>query len=182
MQKINSFNIFKTFFKIGLILLGGGYVIVPIMQKELVEKRNWLKEEEVCDFYCVSQCLPGIIAINMSILTGYKLLNFKGALSSIIGISLSPIISIILIANLLNQIMHISFIEGVFWGVNLSVIILIYLTLKEMWSKSLIDFFTIFWFILILSLSLLKISPIMLIITSILIGIILYFIKKDKLN
>ena len=64
-MKVSFWNIFSIFFKIGVILLGGGYVIIPIMQNELVEKRQWLSEDELCDYYCVSQCLPGIIAINM---------------------------------------------------------------------------------------------------------------------
>ena len=76
-MKITLLNIFKAFFKIGLILLGGGYVIIPIMKTELVEKRNWIDEEELFNFYSVSQCLPGIIAVNMSILVGYKLLKIK---------------------------------------------------------------------------------------------------------
>ena len=117
-------NIFKVFFKIGVILLGGGYVIIPIMQNELVEKRKWITNSELCDYYCVSQCLPGIIAINMSILVGYKLLKSKGVVASVFGMTLSPFVAILLIANILNFIIGISFIEGVFWGVNLSVIIL----------------------------------------------------------
>ena len=135
-------NIFKVFLKIGAILLGGGYVIIPIMQSELVEKRNWISEQELCEYYCVSQCLPGIIAINMSILVGYKLAKLKGVLASILGMSFSPFIVILLVANVLNRITSISFIDGIFWGVNLSVIVLIYLALKEMWQKSIVDLFS----------------------------------------
>ena len=76
-MNIKLIDIYKIFFKIGAILLGGGYVIIPIMQNELVEKKKWLNEQELCDYYCVSQCLPGIIAINMSILVGYKLLKYS---------------------------------------------------------------------------------------------------------
>lgn len=176
----NFLNIFLLFLKIGAILLGGGYVIVPIMQSELVEKRKWLTEQELCDCYCVSQCLPGIIAINISILVGYKLLKFKGVIASILGIILSPIVTILIVANLLNQILHLPFIDGVFWGVNLAVIILIYLALKEMWKKSIVDKFSFFWFLFILTLSLFKISPAILIICSILLGIFIYFIKGEN--
>ena len=109
-----------------------------------------------------------------------KLLKLKGVFASILGIATSPIIAILIVANLLDKIMHISFIDGVFWGVNLSVIILIYLALKEMWQKSIIDIFSAFWFVLILTLSLIKISPIILIISSILFGIILHFLKRGK--
>lgn len=179
-MNIKLIDIYKIFFKIGAILLGGGYVIIPIMQRELVEKRNWLTEQELCDYYCVSQCLPGIIAINMSILVGYKLLKLKGAIASILGIITSPIIAILIVANLLDKIMHIPFIDRVFWGVNLSVIVLIYLAIKEMWQKSIVDVLSGFWFILILTLSLLKISPIILILSSIAFGAILYFIKRGK--
>lgn len=179
-MKVNFINIFITFLKIGAILLGGGYVIIPIMQSELVEKRNWLNEQELCDYYCVSQCLPGIIAVNMSILVGYKLLKTKGVLASILGMSFSPFIIIILIANILNKISNIPFIDGIFWGVNLSVIVLIYLALKEMWQKSIVDLFSSIWFALILILTVLKVSPVILIISSILVGAILHLIKGEK--
>ncbi len=179
-MEVNIKNIFKAFFKIGAILLGGGYVIVPIMKEELVEKRNWLKEEEIYDYLCVSQCLPGIIAVNMSVLTGYKLLKFRGAVIALFAMSLSPFLSIVLIANILSNILNIPFMTGLFWGVNLSVIILIYLTLKEVWKKSIIDVFTYFWFFLILALSLYKISPVILILSSILLGAVIQFIKEKK--
>lgn len=179
MQK-SLLNIFIAFFKIGLILLGGGYVIVPIIKKELIEKRNWLNDEELCDYYCVAQCLPGIIAINTSVLVGYKLAKFKGALTAVFGISLSPIITILIVAKLIDKIMNISYIEGIFWGVNLSVIILIYLAIKDIWKNSIIDIFTTFWFILMLTLTILKINPAILIITSIVLGLIIQFIKEKK--
>ncbi len=179
-MEVNTKNIFKAFFKIGAILLGGGYVIVPVMKTELVEKRNWLKEEEIYDYLCVSQCLPGIIAVNMSVLTGYKLLRFKGAVTALFAMSLSPFLSIVLIANIMSNILSIPFMEGLFWGINLSVIILIYLTVKEIWKKSLIDVFTYFWFFLILVLSVFKTSPVVLILSSILLGFFIQLIKEKK--
>ena len=171
---------FKVFLKIGAILLGGGYVIVPIMKGELVEKRKWLSENELIDYYCLTQCLPGIIAINMSILVGYKLRKLLGALVCVFAISLSPIFVILLLANLISKIINIPFIEGVFAGVNLSVIILIYLTVKEMWKKSLIDGLTYVWFFVILGLSFLKISPVILITSSLIFGLVLQFVKDLK--
>ncbi len=180
MKKISFFDVFNVFLKIGIILLGGGYVIIPVMKSELIEKRNWLNEDELCDYYCVSQCLPGIIAANMSILVGYKMAKIKGALAAILGMSFSPFISIVIIAHLLNKILAIPFIESLFWGVNLSVIVLIYLALKEMWSKSIVDIFSAFWFIFILFLALIKVNPAFLIIGSIMLGIIFQIIKERK--
>ncbi len=177
MRKIDFWNIFKAFFKIGAILLGGGYVIIPIMKQELVEKRNWLTDDEVFDYYSVSQCLPGIIAINMSILVGYKLSKTKGMLASVFGMALSPFVSIVIVASFLTKIMNLPFIDCFLGGVNLSVIILIYLTLKEMWKKSIVDLFSFFWFVLILSLTIIKVNPALLIIGSILLGLA---IQKNK--
>ena len=182
MKKISFFDVFKVFLKIGIILLGGGYVIIPIMKSELIEKRNWLNEDELCDYYCVSQCLPGIIAANMSILVGYKLAKIKGALAAIIGMSFSPFVSIVIIAHLLNKILAMPFIESLFWGVNLSVIVLIYLALKEMWSKSIVDLFSAFWFVFILILAILKVNPAYLIIGSIFLGVIFQIVKDKRGN
>ena len=180
MNKVSFLNIFLVFLKIGAILLGGGYVIVPIMQSELVEKRNWINNDELCDFYCVSQCLPGIIAINMSILVGCKLLNTKGALAAIFGMSFSPFVVNLIIANFMEKILKIPYMDGVFWGVNLAVIVLIYLAIKEMWKKSIVDKFSIFWFLFILLLSALKINPAYLIIGSIFFGVIIQLLKEKK--
>ena len=176
-KQTNIFSIFLAFVKIGLILLGGGYVIVPIMKQELIEKRNWIKEDELFDFYCVAQCLPGIIAINTSILVAYKIRKIKGVMAAIVGLCLSPVVSILIVAHLINQISSFDIMNSIFWGVNLSVIILIFLTLKEMWNKSIVNFFTMFWFILIATLSIFKISPVLLIIISIVFGILLEFKK-----
>ena len=179
-MRTSSWNIFKVFLKIGAILLGGGYVIIPIMKQELVEKRKWLNDDEVCDYYCVSQCLPGIIAINMSILVGYRLNKFKGMLAAVFGMGFSPFISIVIVANLLSKIMSIGFIDGLFWGVNLSVIVLIYLTLKEMCQKSIVDIFSFCWFLLILFLAVFKVNPAILIIVSIILGLLMEKIRRIK--
>ncbi len=180
MQKISLFNIYKAFFKIGLILLGGGYVIVPVMQEILVEKRQWITKDELIDFYTVAQCLPGIVAINTSILTGFKLLKLKGAITAVFGLFTSPVISIIIIAKFINHIIKIPFIESIFWGVNISVIILIYLALRDVWQKSMEDIFCYIWFLIILILSLMNYSPVILITASILFGLLIQKIRKNN--
>lgn len=176
--KPNLINIFKVFLKIGMILLGGGYVIIPIMEEELVQKRSWITNSELMDLYCVSQCLPGIIAINISILVGYKLKKIKGVLASVFGMAFSPFISIVIVAALLDKIMALPYLDGIFWGVNIAVIILIYLTLKEMWKNCIKDWFCLVWFFIILALSLKGFSPVLLIITAIVTGLIFYLVQK----
>ena len=78
-MKISLKDIYIEFFLLGLQLLGGGYVIVPLMQKNLIEKKNWISHEELADFYALSKSLPGIIAENISTFVGYKLRGKCGA-------------------------------------------------------------------------------------------------------
>ena len=178
MKEISLINIFKVFLKIGAILFGGGYVIVPIMKEERIEKRNWIDEVELADYYCVSHCLAGLIAINMAMLVGYKLRKIKGAVVSVFAMMVSPVVCIILIANLIEKISKLSFMDSVFYGVNISVIVLIYLAIKDIWHVSLKDKFSAFWFLVILFLSILKINPVYLIVGSIAFGILLQLIKN----
>lgn len=84
----NCYTIFKTFFKVGTLLLGGGYVILPLLTSELVEKKNWITSDELCEFYAIGASLPGIIAANTAIFTGRKLLGTKGAVAATVGMVL----------------------------------------------------------------------------------------------
>ena len=77
------FSIFKTFFKVGTLLLGGGYEILPLLTSELTDKKGWLTSDELCEYYAISTSLPGVIAINTAIFTGRKLAGFKGEIAAI---------------------------------------------------------------------------------------------------
>ena len=100
----NLYNIYKTFFKIGMLLLGGGYVILPLLQSELVEKRSWITGDEVAEYYALSQSIPGLIAANISIFTGYKLQGISGALAAIGGVITPAFLAIVVLARVLEEI------------------------------------------------------------------------------
>ena len=155
------------------MLLGGGYVILPLLQSELVEKKGWIDSDGLCEYYALGQSVPGIIAANMSIFVGYKLRGQIGALAAVLGIVSPAFLAIVLIASILEEIVHLSFIQSIFWGVGIGVIILLYLATKEMWNKSVVDKFTcvIFFAAFILS-ACFKVSPAIIIIASILAGIV----------
>lgn len=173
------YQIFKTFFKVGILLLGGGYVILPLLQSELVDKKNWISDDELCEYYALSQSIPGIIAANTAIFTGYRLRGTLGAISATLGIVTPAFISIILIARILEEIINLKFIQSIFWGVGVGVLILIFLAVKEMWRKSIVDKFTcgIFFTVFILS-SCFKAPPAALIILAIFIGLWLPYQNK----
>ncbi len=166
------YNIFKTFFKVGTLLLGGGYVILPLLQSELVDKRDWVDNEELCEYYALGQSVPGVIAVNMSAFVGYKLLGFWGSVAAMFGIVLPSFLAIVIIARMLDEIVGLKFIQSIFWGVGIGVLMLIFLAVKEMWMKSIVDKYTswVFFFVFILS-ACCKVSPGILIVAAIFLGI-----------
>lgn len=180
-MKISLKDIYYEFFMLGVQLLGGGYVIVPLMRHTLIAQRGWINEEELIDFYALSQSLPGVIAINISIFTGYKLRGKRGAFCSLCGIITSPILSILIIASILDKLLKIHFLQAFFWGVGIAVIIMMYLTIKEMWSKSVVDFPSFILLIIsFISSYFLKISPVYIIIFGIFYGIFVKRIRGEK--
>lgn len=177
------FAIFKTFFKVGTLLLGGGYVILPLLTSELVDKKNWMTSDELSEYYAISTSLPGIIAANTAIFTGYRLSGVKGAIAAITGVTLPAFIAIILIASVLSEITHFQSINYIFWGVGIGVITLLFLAVKEMWNKCVNDKFSVTVYIICLLLALFgRFSPAIIVILAIFAGVIHVFISDRRVK
>lgn len=177
------FAIFKTFFKVGALLLGGGYVILPLLTSELVDKKNWITSDDLSEYYAMSTSLPGIIAVNTAIFTGFKLSGLKGAIAAIAGVTMPAFIAIILIASVLSEITHFKSIIYIFWGVGIGVITLLFLAVKEMWNKCINDKFSVTVYIVCLLLALWgKISPAIIVILAISAGAFNEFIKNRRIK
>ena len=158
---MSLFKLFLIFVKIGAVLLGGGYVILPIMNSEFVEKRSLVSHDDMIDYFALSQSLPGIIAANISMFVGYKLRGKWGAITAMLGVTFVPFWCIVLLASVLGALTQNSYVQGALWGVGVSVIALIMLTVREMWQKSNknIYFYTIF-VLTLATLLVFKLSPI----------------------
>ena len=179
MMNISLIDIYKVFFILGVQLLGGGYAIIPIMKKSVVEDKMWISDEELINFYALSQSIPGIIAANISIFTGYKLRGKRGAATALFGITTSPVITILIIAGMMNKILNAPLIDTIFWAVGIAVIILVYITVKEMWSVSITDWFSVFIFVACLISSLVfNIAPATIIVCAIFAGLIYAIVKR----
>ena len=118
-------KIFVSFFKIGLFTFGGGYAMVPLFRQELIEKRKYITEDELMDYYSIGQCTPGIIAVNVATFTGYKIQGAKGAVSATFAIVLPSLMIILLLAGILNVLSDNQTVSHAFAGIRLGVIALI---------------------------------------------------------
>ena len=173
-------SIFKTFFKVGTLLLGGGYVILPLLTSEIVEKKHWITSDELCEFYALGASLPGIIAANTAIFTGRKLLGRKGAIAATIGIVLPSFLAIVLLASILSEIVDKPSVQHIFWGVGIGVITLLFLAVKEMWTKCVVDKFSICVYCICLVLAFTRVIPLSLIVILALVSGIIFQRIEDK--
>lgn len=116
---------FKTFFKIGAFTLGGGYAMIPIIEREVVDNHHWLTKEEFLDTIAIAQSCPGVFAINMSVFIGYKMRRIGGALCTALGTALPSFVIILLIAMFFQQFQDNKVVAAIFNGIRPAVVALI---------------------------------------------------------
>ncbi len=174
-------NIFFVFFKMGAVTFGGGYAMLPILRKEIVEKRRWMDEEKIMDFYAISQGLPGIIAINVSVFIGYTRKKTIGAIAGALGMVTPSILIITTIAMFLANFQDNVYVRHALAGVSVCVCALILDSVIAMWKKGVKDKFGIVLFIVMLLCMLVTpISPIFLVPIAAILGIIYRAISRRK--
>ena len=118
-------KLFLTFFRIGLFTIGGGYAMIPLIEKYVVERTRWLSKEEFVDLLAVAQSAPGVFAVNMSIFIGYKLRRLRGAVAAAMGCVAPSVIIILLIAMFFNGFRENEIVNNVFKGLRPAVVALI---------------------------------------------------------
>lgn len=126
-------TLFAVFFKIGAFTFGGGYAMIPLIQKEVSEKRKWITEEEILDVFAISESTPGPIAINSATFIGYKIAGFWGSFFSTIGVVLPSFVLISLISLILDKFQNIKVVQYAFFGIRAGVLALI---IKAFWSMT----------------------------------------------
>lgn len=118
-------ELFWSFFKIGTFTIGGGYAMIPLMQRELVEKHRWISAEEFLDQVAVAQALPGVFAVNIATLAGHRLRGPRGAIAAIVGNILMPVLLILLLATLFRSYRDNTYVQWIFLGLRPAVVALI---------------------------------------------------------
>lgn len=166
------FKIYLVFMKIGLLSFGGGYAIFPSLEAELCRKRRWLEKDALLDLFGLSQSLPGVLAVNVSIYAGYMAAGIWGAFCAVLGVVTLPMLFILLIAVFFQGLADLPVVVSVFHGVNIAVVVLILQALYTMVKWGLIDKVT--WLVFFVALALyvvFSLHPIFLVLGGILFGL-----------
>lgn len=132
-------DMFLTFARIGGLTFGGGYAMLPMLQREVVEKRHWATEEELADYYAIGQCTPGIIAVNTATFVGYRQAGIAGGIFATLGVAFPSIVIITVIAACLMNFAELKVVQYAFEGIRVCVCVLILNAVQKLWKKSVID-------------------------------------------
>ena len=114
-------ELFVSFLKIGALMFGSGYTMLPLLSREIVQKRGWLTEDALMDIYALSQCVPGVIAVNAAAFVGQKRGGWGGAFAAVLGVVTVPIVAILLVATVLLQFWNSPVMVSAFNGVRVAV-------------------------------------------------------------
>ena len=156
---------FKTFFKIGMFTLGGGYAMIPIIEAEVVDKHRWVSKEEFLDLIAIAQSCPGVFAINIATFIGYKLRKTRGAIATTIGTALPSFLIILAIAIFFSQFKDNPYVAAIFRGIRPAVVALIAVPTFRLGQRAKLNWYTI-WIPIACALAIwaLGVSPIYIII------------------
>jgi len=159
-------KIYLTFARIGVFTFGGGYSMLPMFQRDLIEKNGWLTEKELTDYFSISQCLPGIIAVNTSMLIGYKQRGRAGGIAAALGMVSPSIIIILIIASFINRFSDIPAVQHAFAGIRACVCVLIINTTIKLWKSAIVDKAALAIFIVIFAVSFFTSFPVAILIVA----------------
>ena len=132
-------SLFLTFARIGVCTFGGGYAMLPILQRELVEDKKWATETELADYYAVGQCTPGIIAVNTATFVGRSQAGIAGGVVATLGLVFPSLVIIMVIAAFPQNFMHLEFVIHAFNGVRAGVVALILSSVIKLFKNAVMD-------------------------------------------
>lgn len=172
---------FGTFFKIGFFTIGGGYAMIPLIEKEVVERRRWVEPNEFLDLLAVAQAAPGVFAVNMSVFIGYRRGGVRGSVACALGSVLPSVLIILLIALFFQRFRAYEVVENIFKGIRPAVVALILVPTFNMARTAKLNRYTL-WIPVATALAvwLLGVSPIYVIIAGIVGGLAKYIFNKEN--
>lgn len=180
-NQVSLSKLFLTFAKIGVLTFGGGYAMLPMLQREAIDKNNWCTEEDLLNYYAIGQCTPGIIAVNTATFLGYKTRGIAGGIVATSGVVFPSLVIISILYYLLAAFQSNIYVSYAMSGVQVAVAALITTSVLKMAKKALIDLWSSVIAVITLSFMLaFGFSPIYMILASIAAGLVISLIKEKR--
>ena len=132
-------TLFLSFAKVGVLTFGGGYAMIPILEREIVDRQGWASSEELMDYYAVGQCTPGVIAVNTATFIGYKIAGNIGAVAATLGVIFPSFVIITVIAGIIRNFADIPAVKSAFAGIRVCVCVLIFNSVIKLWKGAVKD-------------------------------------------
>jgi len=174
-------DLFLTFAKIGAMTFGGGYAMLPILQREVVENKGWATEEELMDYFAIGQCTPGIIAVNTATFIGQKYKGNLGGIAATLGVVFPSLIIISLLAGVIEAFSHIQWVQHAFGGIRVCVCVLIFNAVMKLYKKAVVDKHTLLIFAAVaLGSYFLDLTPVVFVVIAAIMGILLSSLKNRQ--
>lgn len=174
-------ELYLTFFKVGLFTFGGGLTMIPLLERELVDKRHWLESDELYDYFAISQTTPGIIAVNVATFCGYKRAGHLGGIFATFGVVTPSVIIISILAHLISRVNENIYVKKALMGINVAVAANISYAAVKMARKNCKNLWQILIYIASFALVFfLKVPVYIVLLSSIVIGVGIYFIQRKK--
>lgn len=174
-------EMFLTFAKVGVMTFGGGYAMLPILQREVVDNKGWATEEELMDYFAIGQCTPGVIAVNTATFIGQKNKGILGGIVTTMGVVFPSLVIISLLAGVIEAFSHIVWVQNAFGGIRVCVCVLILNAVVKLYKKAVMDVPTCIIFLLVaVGSTLLSVSPVIFVLIAAVAGIVLKVMGGKK--
>lgn len=173
-------DLFVTFARMGVMTFGGGYAMLPILQREVVQKKKWATDEEIMDYFAIGQCTPGIIAVNTATMIGQKQGGVAGGIIATLGLVFPSFLIITLLAGVIETFSHLAVVQKAFAGIRICVCVLILNAVIKLFRKAIVDKATLVIFIAVMALAYFtSLNPVIFVIIAAVLGIVIQNFKWE---
>lgn len=174
-------NLFITFAKVGVMTFGGGMAMLPILQREVVQNKDWATDEELTDYFAIGQCTPGIIAVNTATFIGQKQRGVLGGVVATLGMVFPSLVIITALAGLITNFAHVAWVQHAFAGIRVVVCVLILNAVVKLWKSAVHDVWGALLFAAVLAATLLtSLSPVVYVLLSAVAGIVIQSLQEGR--
>ena len=175
------FDLFLSFARVGVCTFGGGYAMLPLLQREIVDKRGWASEDELMDYYAIGQCTPGVIAVNTATFIGYKQRGIVGAVAATAGMIAPSLVIIVTIAAFIRQFAHLAVVQHAFSGIRIAVCALVLQSVIKLARGGVVDTPTaVILLVTFAAVAFFGVSPVVMVVAAGAAGILLGLVRRRR--